>query len=508
MNVEFIEALRQIEKEKGISRNILIEAVETALAAAYKREHTGPQNIKVQMDPNNGSMKVYALYTVVGEVNDPRLELSEEEAQKIMPGYKIDDVVEQELPPKDLGRIAAQNAKQIVIQRIREAERNIIYEEFISRQGDIVTGVVQRYEHKNVYLELGKAEAILPASEQMPNERYEQNLRLKTYLLEVKKASKGPQITVSRTHPGLLKRLFELEVPEIYDGTVEIKSVAREPGYRSKIGVYSRDKNVDPVGSCVGAKGSRVQSIVRELRGERIDIIPWNENPKIFIANALSPAKVSEVYIAPETRNAVVVVPDDQLSLGIGKEGQNARLAAKLTNWKIDIKSFTQAQEISDQLDEMRRLEEEATIIPEVIVTETIGVEQSWETNQVPVESGDFVPAPEEASENRGKRKKRKKDQDETIPLDDLLVKPVKKKAKKPAKFYEVDDYLHEPAYEDTNTQMEAGTTMIFSDENHEDKFGVKLGDLFKNLSGFESSGTEKEEKTKKPPTRQKKKTK
>jgi N utilization substance protein A len=255
----------------------------------------------------------------------------------------LEDIIELEVTPKDFGRIAAQTAKQVVVQRIREAERGIIYEEFSNREGDIVTGIIQRTEQKNVFIDLGKAEAILAPSEQIAGESYRQWDRIKTYITEVRKTTKGPQILVSRTHPGLLKRLFELEVPEIHDGVVEIKSVSREPGLRSKIAVYSRDENVDPVGACVGHKGMRVQTIVNELRGEKIDIVKWSPDPAKYIANALSPAKVVEVDINEIEKVSKVVVPDYQLSLAIGKEGQNARLAAKLTGWKIDIKSESQA---------------------------------------------------------------------------------------------------------------------------------------------------------------------
>ncbi len=265
------------------------------------------------------------------------------EAKKINPNYVLDDVVEFEVTPKEFGRIAAQTAKQVVVQRIREAERGLIYDEYINREGDIVTGIVQRYEQRNVIVDLGKVEAVLPASEQIPGENYEPFERIKTFVVEVKKTTKGPQIHLSRTHPGLIKRLFELEVPEIHDGIVEIKAVAREAGARSKIAVYSKDKNVDPVGACVGPKGSRVQNIVNELKGEKMDIINWSADPVEFVSNALSPAKVLGVYPKLEEKVTLVVVPDYQLSLAIGKEGQNARLAAKLTNWKIDIKNETQA---------------------------------------------------------------------------------------------------------------------------------------------------------------------
>jgi len=344
MNAEFMQAFEQLGKEKGIAADILFEAIEAALISAYKRNFSSAQNVRVSLDRETGEIHVFARKTVVEAVKDSRLEISLEEAQSIDPRYSLEDVVELEVTPKNFGRIAAQTAKQVVVQRIREAERGIIYEEFSSRESDIVTGIVQRIEAKNVYIDLGKAEAILAPSEQIPGEAYRHSDRLKTYIIEVKKTTKGPQILVSRTHPGLLKRLFELEVPEIHDGVVEIKSVAREPGLRSKISVHSRDEDVDPVGACVGHKGMRVQTIVNELKGEKIDIVKWNTDPAKYIANALSPAKVVNVEVNETDKTSRVVVPDYQLSLAIGKEGQNARLAAKLTGWKIDIKSESQVQ--------------------------------------------------------------------------------------------------------------------------------------------------------------------
>jgi N utilization substance protein A len=345
MNAEFIEALNQLEKEKGISKDVLIEALEAALISGYKRNFHSAQNVRVDIDRETGVVRVFARKTVVDEVTDPRLEISLEAAREINPAYQLDDIVEIEVTPKDFGRIAAQTAKQVVTQRIREAERNIIYDEFVDREEDIVTGVVQRADHRQYYIDLGKVEALLPYNETMPGERFKQGERVKTYITRVEKSTKGPMIYVSRTHPGLLKRLFELEVPEIYEGIVEIKSVAREAGFRSKIAVSSRDEQVDPVGACVGHRGMRVQTVVNELRGEKIDIVRYSDDPQEFVANALSPSKVISVDIQEDEKVARVVVPDHQLSLAIGKEGQNARLAAKLTGWKIDIKSESEAQE-------------------------------------------------------------------------------------------------------------------------------------------------------------------
>ena len=345
MSSELLDALNILEREKGISRDVLIEAIEAALISAYRRNFNQAQNVRIDLNLQTGSMRVFARKEVVDAVYDPRLEISIEDAQRINPNYQVEDVVELEVTPKDFGRIAAQTAKQVVTQRVREAERGIIYSEFIDREEDIMTGIVQRLDSKFIYVSLGKIEALLPVNEQMPNERYKPHDRIKVYITKVEKTTKGPQIFVSRTHPGLLKRLFEIEVPEIYDGTVEIKSVAREAGDRSKISVHSDNPEVDPVGSCVGPKGTRVQAIVNELKGEKIDIVKWSDDPVVFVANSLSPSKVLDVMVRETEKATTVVVPDYQLSLAIGKRGQNARLAAKLTGWKIDIKSEADARE-------------------------------------------------------------------------------------------------------------------------------------------------------------------
>ncbi|MFJ8243939.1 transcription termination factor NusA [Peribacillus asahii] len=345
MSSELLDALYILEKEKGISREVLLEAIEAALISAYRRNFNQAQNVRIDLNLGKGTMRVFARKDVVDEVFDSRLEISLEEAKKVNPNYQLEDVVEMEVTPKDFGRIAAQTAKQVVTQRVREAERGIIYSEFIDREEDIMTGIVQRQDSRFIYVSLGKIEALLPVNEQMPNEQYKPHDRIKVFITKVEKTSKGPQIFVSRSHPGLLKRLFEIEVPEIFDGTVEIKSVAREAGDRSKISVHADNEEVDPVGSCVGQKGQRVQAIVNELKGEKIDIVKWSEDPVVFVANALSPSKVLEVIVNEEEKATTVIVPDYQLSLAIGKRGQNARLAAKLTGWKIDIKSETEARE-------------------------------------------------------------------------------------------------------------------------------------------------------------------
>ena len=348
MNVEFVEALNELCKTRRIKKEVLLEAIEQALMSAYKKNFDSASNARVNLDAITGEVAVYAQKKVVEQVENPQLEISVD-SPAVGSKYQLGDIVEVEVTPRNFGRIAAQAAKQVMIQRLREAERSIVYDEFYNRTDDIITGLIQRIENKNVYVDLGKAEAILPASEQIPTETYTVGQRIKCYVVEVRKTTKGAQILVSRTHPGLLKRLFELEVPEIYEGVVELKSVAREPGRRSKIAVYSRDENVDSVGACVGPKGSRVQNIVTELQNEKIDIVKWDEDPAVYIANALSPAQVVSVTVDEGEKASSVVVPDYQLSLAIGKAGQNARLAAKLTNWKIDIKSESQAAALASE---------------------------------------------------------------------------------------------------------------------------------------------------------------
>ncbi len=343
-NAEFIEALKLLEKEKGIDQDIIFEAIETSLVAACKKNFGTSQNIKVVIDRESGEVDVYAQKEVVEEVEDSMLQISLEEAKKIKPTYEIGDIVDITVTPKNFGRISAQTAKQVVVQKFREAEREILYNQYITKEKDIITGIVQRRERKNVIIQLGKIDAVLAPNEQIPGEEYRFMDRIKVYVLEVKQTTKGPQIYVSRTHPELVKRLFEQEVPEVHDGVVEIKSIAREAGSRTKIAVYSKDPNVDAVGACVGQNGYRVNVIVSELKGEKIDIINWSEDPKKFIAAALSPSKVVAVAVNVQEQSAKIIVPDHQLSLAIGKEGQNARLSAKLTGWRIDIKSESQAR--------------------------------------------------------------------------------------------------------------------------------------------------------------------
>lgn len=345
MSNQLFEAIDYLEKEKGIEKEVLLEALEAALISAYKKNFNSASNVRVDLDVDEGKMRVYARKTVVEEVEDHQEEISIDEALDIDPNYVLEDIIEVEITPKDFGRIAAQAAKQVVTQRVREAERGVIFEKYADREEDVMTGIIQRKDRRFVYVNLGKIEAKLAEPEQIPTEEYVIHDRIKVFVTKVENTSKGPQIYISRSHPDLLKRLFEMEVPEIFDGIVEIKSIAREAGDRSKISVYADDPGIDPVGSCVGQRGQRVQAIVDELNGEKIDIIEWSEDPVVYVSNALSPSKVIDVIVNEEEKSTTVIVPDYQLSLAIGKRGQNARLAARLTGWKIDIKSESNARE-------------------------------------------------------------------------------------------------------------------------------------------------------------------
>ena len=342
MNIEFIEAVEALEREKHIDKETLIDAIEAALISAYKKNYGTSQNVRVNIDRETGDIDVFMRRDVVEVVEDEFSQTSLEEAQEIDPEYELGDVIEYMITPRDFGRIAAQTAKQVVVQKIRETERSMIYDDFNGRRGEIINCTVQRISGDTVYVSMGRAEGNLAAKEQIPGEKYRVNQRLKVYIMDVKNGTKGTQIFLSRTHPGFVKKLFELEVPEIQEGVVEIKSIAREAGSRAKIAVCTYDENVDPVGSCVGTRGARVQAVVDELSGEKIDIINWSEEPGKLISSALSPAKAEMVLIDEYGKAATVVVPDYQLSLAIGTEGQNVRLAAKLTGWKIDIKSHSQ----------------------------------------------------------------------------------------------------------------------------------------------------------------------
>ncbi len=346
MNEEFILALNQLESEKGIKKDIVFEALEAALISSYKKNFgMSNQNIVVDINKENGNIKIFKEMTVVDEVEDEDTEISLEDAEKISSKYKVGSIVRIEIDPMKFGRIAAQTAKQVVIQKIKDAEKDIIYDDFIDREGELITGQVQRSSKGYVFIDLGKSEGILPPNEQIKGEDYSHGNRYKMIILEVKKTPKGPQIILSRSHPNLIKRLFELEVPEIHDGIVEVFNISREAGSRTKIAVFSKSEDVDPLGACVGFKGARVKAILDSIGEEKIDIIIWDRDIDHFIANALSPSNVEKVFIDDSNKQALVVVPDYQLSLAIGKEGQNVRLAAKLTNWKIDIKSVSQFEE-------------------------------------------------------------------------------------------------------------------------------------------------------------------
>ncbi|HBW12492.1 MAG TPA: transcription termination/antitermination protein NusA [Proteiniclasticum sp.] len=367
---EVILALKAIAEEKGISEEMLFETLEDAMIAAYKKNYvnSGSQNVRVNIDRETGEIKVFSLRRIVEEVMDPQDEITLEEAKEIDPRYELLDVVENEVTPANFARVAAQSAKQIVTQRIKEAERSILYNQYHEKEFDVIMGTVQRKDKGNIYIDLGKTETVLTPQEQIPGENYQFNDKILLYIVEVKQNPKGPMISVSRTHPGLVKRLFEKEVPEIYEGIVEIKAISREAGSRTKIAVHSNDPEVEPMGACVGPRGTRVQNIVNELRNEKIDIIKWSKDPREFIANALSPAKVLDVIIMNEGSACKVVVDDNQLSLAIGKEGQNVRLAAKLTGWKIDIKSKKQYEQ---ELLEKAELEETVALTDEALVDTT-----------------------------------------------------------------------------------------------------------------------------------------
>ncbi|RHH69562.1 MULTISPECIES: transcription termination factor NusA [Vagococcus] len=370
MNKEMLGALDALEREKGISKSIVIEALEAAMVSAYKRHYGQAQNVEVEFDEKKGDVHIFSVKEVTEEVMDSQLEVSLKEALTINGAYEIGDMIRFEVTPKDFGRIAAQTAKQVILQRVREAERSIIYNEFSAYENEIMQGIVERQDSRYIYVNLGKIEAVLSKQDQIPNEVYQPHDRIKVYISKVENTSKGPQVYVSRSHPDLLKRLFEQEIPEVYDGEVEIVSIAREAGDRAKVAVTAANKDIDPVGTCVGPKGQRVQAIVNELKGENMDIVEWNEDPAVFISNALNPAQVIDVIFEPNQRACTVVVPDFQLSLAIGKRGQNARLAAKLTGYKIDIKPESEWEKIAAENEE--ELIEEVLEANEEIVVEEI----------------------------------------------------------------------------------------------------------------------------------------
>ena len=359
-NKELILALEELEKEKGIKKDYLLESIETALVTAYKRNFDASENVKVEMNEDTGATHVYSVKEVVENIENPITQISLDEAKKINKTLKVGDEVKIEIVPKNFGRIAAQTAKQVIIQKIREAERTVLYEQYSDKKGEIVSGTIQKAERGIVIMDLGKLEGLMPTKEQIPTETYRVNDKIKAYVVDVEKGEKGaPYVVVSRSHPDFVKKMLEMEIPEIYDGIIEIKSVSRNPGKRCKVAVYSQDENIDPVGSCVGQRGIRIQNVINELHGEKIDIIEWSPDISTFIAAALLPAKILAADIKEEERFAQVIVPDDQLSLAIGKGGQNARLAAKLTNWTIDIKSESQFRELLNKKQEENEVEGE-----------------------------------------------------------------------------------------------------------------------------------------------------
>lgn len=366
MKSDFLIALTQLAAERHLPREQVLQAIEVALASAFKKDNPAAgQNITVKLNPNTGDVNVFALKTVVEDVEDPTREIGLKDAQAIKKSVAVgDELASPEPVPHNASRIAAQTAKQVVLQRLREAERERLYEEFIQHKDDIVSGVVEQIESgRTVTMDLGRAQAVMPPDEQVPTERYRKGQRVKVYVLDVRNGSKGPEILVSRSHKNLLKRLFEIEVPEVYNGVVEIKAIAREAGFRSKVAVHSAQEGIDPVGSCIGIRGNRIQSIVNELQGEKIDVVPWDKDPKVFISKALSPSEVVHVALNSEDQTAIVVVPDRQLSLAIGREGQNARLAARLAGWRLDIKGLTEWEAIKEE--QQKKLEEERRLAAE-----------------------------------------------------------------------------------------------------------------------------------------------
>ena len=370
-NEALIKALDDLEEEQGIKKSIMLEAIEVALVTAYKKNFDSMENVKVTMDSETGAVHAYAEKEVVEIVENTNLQINLEDARKISSNLEIGDTAEIELAPKNFGRIAAQTAKQVIVQKIREESRNIIFDEFTEKKGEIVSGIIQKADGGTVVLDLGKTEAVMPLREQIPTERYHVNQKIRAVISSVERGTKGSlQITLSRASSDFLRKLFELEIPEIYEGVIEIKSISRDLGLRSKVAVYSPNENIDPVGSCVGQKGIRIQNIINELNGEKIDIIEWNEDPSIYISAALLPAKVMAVDINEEERFAQVIVPDDQLSLAIGKSGQNAKLAARLTSWKIDIKSESQFRELMQEMQNTEEVNSDNNIEEDIVEEE------------------------------------------------------------------------------------------------------------------------------------------
>jgi len=424
MKSDFLLAITQLSAEKNLPKDVVLTAVEAALVSAYKKDNFTPnQNIAVKINPNSGKVEVWAEKTVVDTASDKRYEISLDEAQKVKEDAQIGEAVMVESTPANAGRIAAQTAKQVILQRLHEAEHSAIFEEFADREGDVVSGVVQRFELGQVHIDLGRTEAILPPSEQVRTERYRIGQRLKVVLLQVARTNKGPRVIVSRSHPDLLRRLFELEVPEVYNGTVEIKAISREAGFRSKIAVAAKQDGIDPVGCCVGLRGIRIQNIVSELNGEKIDVVMWNADATVFIASALSPAHIVSVELNEEEQVAIVIVPDKQLSLAIGKEGQNARLAAKLTGWRIDIKSASTAE--AERLEETKApakaavSEEAEAEIPEEAIE---AAEEISITEEIPEEILATLEPVEEPSEEEAEEAVEEEEEGEPVSEEILLA--------------------------------------------------------------------------------------
>jgi transcription termination/antitermination protein NusA len=442
MKSDFLLAITQLSAEKGLSREVVLGAVESALASAYRKSNFAPnQVISVKISPVTGAVSVWAEKTVVKTVADPRAEISLADAKKIKKDAKLDDILNVESTPQNAGRIAAQTAKQVILQRLHEAEHSAIFDEFSGKAGDIVSGVVRRVEPKQVFLDLGRTEAVMPQNEQSPAEHYRAGQRLRVYLVEVAQSARGPMLVVSRSHPNLLRRLLELEVPEIFSGTVEIKAVAREAGFRSKVAVAAKQEGVDAVGCCVGLRGIRIQNIVSELGGEKIDVVNWNPDPAIFIANALSPAQVVSVKVDEKRESAIAVIPDRMLSLAIGKEGQNVRLAVKLTGWRIDIKSASDAEKEKAAIEAARApAEREAAAAALVASPEPVlaGVAPAPAKQAKGLRFAEdiIVPAvvtPEAAAKDKKKKKKTGKETAE----DGIRVKKARRSG---ADMYDTDD--------------------------------------------------------------------
>jgi N utilization substance protein A len=460
MKSDFLLAITQLSAEKNLSKEVVLGAVESALVSAYRKDNFAQnQDITVKIDPNNGRVTVWAKKTVMDKVSDPRCEISLDDAKKIKKGITVGEEIVVEATPSNAGRIAAQTAKQVILQRLHEAEHSAIFEEYADKQGEVITGVVRRIEPKQVFIDLGRAEAVMPSTEQSANDRYRVGQRLKVYLVEVAQSARGPLLIVSRSHPNLLRRIIEIEVPEIYNGTVEIKSVAREAGFRSKVAVTARQEGIDAVGCCVGLRGIRIQNIVNELNGEKIDVVNWNAEPAKFITNAISPAQVAGVRLNEQDNSAVVIIPDKQLSLAIGKEGQNVRLAVKLTGWRIDIKSESSyIEEKKSKPEPEPELEpepvaEEKVIVPEVkeIIEEPETEEQEeeaveeTESHEIPAEpvpvasrreafkseirfAEDILPPSEVKQPSKTQQKKKKKDVHGKGPAEDGIKLKKKKR--------------------------------------------------------------------------------